>query len=1211
LQNLIRQLDRVRGRARVMLILVRASRWLAAVLAVAIVAGFVDYLLRLPPWPRMVLLLAGVAAAIFTAVTRIGRAVRLNPALTSIALRLEALYPQAHGRLASAVAFATEHPHELETPNARAMAGLATEEANAQLEPEQVRRLLNPTHLYRSVGLLALAAVFMAVIAGTAPHAFATATQRWINPFGAARWPNIYAIESRTTQKVAPNNAPFRLAAQVNKGDYPGLRTWVVYRFANAADAASGNASWQRALMTRQSESKLAGLYQLLLEPSTSAGSVEFYFEAGDDATEPQKTRLIQPPTLRRLVAQIDPPAYAKDLIAPQRQDLLQPPRPAVSIDALEGSRIRLTAEVDGSFENLSTGTSADESQKWIARNLVGIVGNLDPTVVAAMGITALPAGPANPGEFEVTWTLRATHQFHLSLSDQYATSYDDQRVFRFEARPDRAPRATILEPAGDESVLATAVVPLKAEAFDDVAVSRLDLVARPPKAEALPLGSEEKMQPKSGVAASLDLAPLKLKTGDEVAVVAIVRDNYSLDGKSHDPVESPPRKIKIISPDELTRQIRTDIAELRQRAMRAKGEQEQLTEAPADNKAAAQQQEVGERVGAMERTIQQLQQRIEANRFKDEGIDQTLKNADKNLKEADKESQKAAGELNQAAQNSKNPPAAVPHEQKAREAQKQTVKQLQDLVELLDQGRDAYELKQKLVKLSKDQEDAAKKVRETSPQTLGKTSDQLSDKDKQDLAKEAQEQKNLAEQAKDLLERMRATAAALGRQSDKIEDQATAEAMRQAAAHAAQEDLQKKMEQASEQVKQNQLNQAQSQQADAQQIIQEMLQQLGKTDQLKAQILQRKLQELVEAIRKLRDTQAAQLDRLKAAEKLDELDQPLLTLRRNTQSVAEDARATDKKTEPIAKKLDEAAASQSEAVAGLRAQSIAKPAVEKSESAALDALEDALKLAQDLAEKAGDDMAKKDREELVKAYAKALAEQKAILAETKPLVDVKEADRDRKHRAAALALGNREADLRVELTKLSEKLADTVVYKSVHEQMDQWAAESSTALRRGQPQGATVVQEQLIAMSIEALIEALKPEKPGEEFAEDQGGGGGGGGGKPPLIPPVAELKLLRTRQTQLHDMTRVVDGATDASGKSALPTISRQQKDLADVGAELIQKLTQQQQPRGVGDGLPPGAEKIGGDKKGDKPGEEKAGPVKPDGEKPDADKDGGDEQ
>ncbi len=1181
MQDLIQQLASVRQRARTMLILIRAAHWLAAVVAVAILAGVLDFALRLPAWPRAILLALGFAAAAYFAVVRIGAALRLRPALTSLALRLERVDPSARGHFASAVAFATDEPHVLTTPIARRLADLTAAEAHNSVSSDQIASLLNPVHLYRSVALLALTLIALTLIALAAPQALATSVSRWVSPFGPARWPNLYHIESLTTLRNAPNNAPLRLAAQVTKGDRPGVRTWLNYRFLDANNAPVAGSDWQApVLMTRQSDPKFPGLHHRLVEPSTAAASIEFYFEAGDDQTATQRINLVQPPTLRRLVARIYPPEYAAGIVVDTRVDLLTPPRPTVTLDALEGSTIQLEIIVDGSFATPDITADPAIQQRWIAAALPGILENLSPESIIASDphISGILLRPRN--EFVISWILHNTHQFHFNLTDTFGAAYEDQRVFRIEMRPDHAPRAAVLEPAADESVLATATLTTRAEAFDDVALKSLDLVARPPdKASPITLATETKPEPHIFAASPLDLAPLKLKPGQELALVAIATDSYSLDGKTHPAVESAPRRIRIISTDELTRQVRTDLAELRQRAERAKAEQEALTESPADRRTAQQQQEMTERLTAMKRTVGQLQQRLKQNKLDDEALDQTLKQSQQLTESAEKSSELASQSLDQSARDAeKKSPEAAQHQQQAKESQKSAQKNLQDLADLLDQGRDAFELKQKLLKLSKDQEDLAAKTKQTTPRTLGKTAEELSDKDKKDLAEQAAEQKSLAEQAQQLTERMRTTAAALARQSEKLNDQATAEAMRQAAAKSTQDGLQEKMKQAAEKVEQNKLSGAQQEQAAAQQTIQDMLQQLGKTDQFRQQILQRKLMELADAIRKLRDQQQAQLERLLAALKLDDLDGPLLTLRRNTLAVAQDARESDAKTAPVAAKLTDAAAAQAEAVVALRNQPAAiRPDAEKGERDALARLDEALKLADDLAKKSQDDLSDKAKEELVKGYQKALAEQKEIQAATQALVATPDEQRDRKWRSDSLTLGNREADLRVDLTKLRQKLQDTIVYKSVHDQMDAWAGEASASLRRAQAKTTTQLQEQMVAMSIEAMIEALKPEDPKQEFAENQppdsdSSSNDAANGKKKLIPPLAELKLLRTRQDQLHTMTRGAEqAATDtpsADARALVEDLARQQKDLADSGDALLEQLQQQQQR-----GTPPG--------------------------------------
>jgi hypothetical protein len=1138
-------------------------------LAVAMTLGLVDYALRLPSWLRLIVMIIVVATAGYDVIRRLGAAMRVWPALTTLGLRLERMYPAAAGRIASAVAFATEPHPETDSPMSRQLAESATASAQGALHPRQINRLIEPAYFLRTLLAMAALTAMMIIGAVTAPDHAATAFARWTNPLGDAAWPNRYRVESLTDQAVAPNNAPLRVAARVTQGDHEALRTWVVYKFVKP-DENPSHVPWQRALMTRQVDSNVAGEYRRPIEPAPAAERMIYHFEAGDDATDEQSIQLIQPPTVRRAVAQVDPPNYAAGQIPVERHDLLQPPRPSVVLDALAGSRVRLLLTIDGSFQQLDSSADADLLADWVARNFPGLVdesatpGSAPGSDAVARSLTYVVMPAEGFTQFELSFMLKQPTQFRFNLTDAFGSSYEDQRVFRFEVRPDRAPRAAVIEPASDQSVLATAVIDLAAEAQDDVAIQRARLETRRAEQEPSTLSETTEPATRTRLVAKLDLSTIKLQPGDEVSVLAIAEDNFLLDGERHDPVESAARKLTIISDEEMTRQLRVDLAEIRQRAIRARSAQQRLIESENTPQTAGQQRDMLERINTLSRSVEQVRDRIARNRMQDERLTETAEQATQLLNETAKTAEQAATNLERAARSpDQNNPQTAEQAKQGRAQQQQTAEQLDKLVEMLDQGRDMYELKQKLTKLQVDQDKLAEDVRKTLPQTLGKTAEQLTDEQRQQLQQMSNQQQSLAEQAQQLTQRMRSAAAAIERQSDKPEDQANAEALRQAADTATRDKLEQKMEEAAEQTGENQLSQAQTQQQQASETISKMLADMGRAEQLRQQILQRKLMELVEAITKLRDQQKAQLDRLNAAQDLTNLDGPLLTLRRNTMAVAEAARAAGDELVKVGTLLDGAAGDQAAAVQHLRAAELVKADVAEAEMAALAKLEEALKLAQEQADKAQQEMTEQERDKLIKQYKALLAEQQAIRAATEPLATQPAAERDRRFRAASIEQGNRQADLRVAMKQLEEKVAKTIVYKSVHEQIDRWAAEASTKLRNAEPGALVLMDQRLVESSIQSLIDALKPPDPDKEFAEqpDGGGGGGGGGGGPqPLIPDMAEVMLLRTRQVQVHQMTQRVDQGADVPADQRAPMIdnlSQQQTDLAQTGSLLIQSL------------------------------------------------------
>src|SRR5690606_9426253 len=86
---------------------------------------------------------------------------------------------------------------------------------------------------------------------------------------------------------------------------------------------------------------------------------------------------------------------------------------------------------------------------------------------------------------------LDQTLATRIDLVDKHNLASISERVYRIEAIEDKAPAVSIITPSADESVLASAVIPLEAMAQDDVGIDDLALRAE------LPLQGED--QPAEG----------------------------------------------------------------------------------------------------------------------------------------------------------------------------------------------------------------------------------------------------------------------------------------------------------------------------------------------------------------------------------------------------------------------------------------------------------------------------------------------------------------------------------------------------------------------------------------------------------------------------------------------------------------------------------------------------------------------------------------
>ena len=1168
MQVLVEQLKGVRRRAWLMLLAIRTSRWVAWAMAAALGLAMVDYWLHLPAWARLGIIIIALAVGAVSAWSGLGRLGQVKPALTELALRLERLYPSATGRLASAVAFAA-HPEALtDSSVTRQLADHTQQAAAGSIEPVQVRRLINPARTLRSLVLLACACAVIAAVAAAAPGHAATALRRWTMPLGPAAWPKRYEVRSATHMTFAPNNRPLAVRARVVRGDRRRLRTWVMYRFVDGSQMHGG---WQRAIMTRQDAAASPGLYEKLIDPVAGAKSVQLYFKAGDDQTAVQSVNLIEPPALLSASAEVQPPDYARTLIAVDRHDLLTGRETTTTVAAFDGSRIDLTLRFNKPLPSagpISPTVTADDLP-WLRSTFVGLIDQAEMPDVEQMQMS-FDAPPQEPDVWRLSWTLRRPAQLAMHLRDEHGLTHDDPRRFRFEVRNDVLPRVAVVEPPADEAVLATARLSVAAEARDDVAVAHLKLLASPgERGEPLTLADGETLQPRARSEAVLDLTPLKLNAGNEVTITALARDNYLLDGQGHDEVASAPRRVRIISAEQLVRQVRTELADVRRQAIVAETRQDELMDAPVSDATVRQQQELADRVSAMQRRVDRLQQRVGMNRLDDQALEQLLDESGQSLAQATKAAGRAADHTARAVQEAmKDLPDAAQQQvelEAARQKKQQVQQELAKLIDLLDQGRDADRLAQQLRNLAAEQRRLAEQVQELMPQMLGRTEDELSEAQREALKDVQAAQQSLQDQSKRLTEQMRTSSATLSR-SPSAEDQASARALGDAADTAAQRGLSELMNQAARSVGSNRLSQASQQQQQSSDVLEEMLEQLERRDQLRREILSRQLENLAQAIERLIRQQEAQLDRLRSAQELAGLDLGLLGLRRNTLAVAEQARQMDRRVEPVANLLTEAAKQQQEGVQHLRAAPPAREPTETAERAALAKLNEALEEARRLLAESRDEDANRRRAALITAYRKALAEQQAITAESQKLMAVAAAGRDRQWRGKTMQLGHRQADLRVELHKIgqSEELESTVVFKAMHEQMDQWCGAAVTALRGGTIDQRTLFVQRSVAETIEQLIDALKRQQQQDQPFAGSGGGGGQGGGKPPIIPPLAELKLLRGAQQRVHALTRMTAEQTETPVDQAdqmLGDLARQQQHLADTAHQLLQKALQRQ--------------------------------------------------
>jgi hypothetical protein len=187
----------------------------------------------------------------------------------------------------------------------------------------------------------------------------------------------------------------------------------------------------------------------------------------------------------------------------------------------------------------------------------------------------------------------------------------------------------------------------------------------------------------------------------------------------------------------------------------------------------------------------------------------------------------------------------------------------------------------------------------------------------------------------------------------------------------------------------------------------------------------------------------------------------------------------------------------------------------------------------------------------------KILDRQKVISKETKA-TDAKREDKDYL-RVSSNKLANGEGALADEVENVRGMLVkegSTVVFPQVLREIKADLL-SVQKLLAGQRTGElTQAIQKDIEDSLERLIKAIREEL-AERVRRGRSGQGPGGGGAP-LVPPVAELKMLRLLQLQINSRTRLVN-RRQKDGTLAAEVVRQQHRDLAKRESN-VRKMTEQ---------------------------------------------------
>lgn len=509
--------------------------------------------------------------------------------------------------------------------------------------------------------------------------------------------------------------------------------------------------------------------------------------------------------------------------------------------------------------------------------------------------------------------------------------------------------------------------------------------------------------------------------------------------------------------------------------------------------------------------------------------------------------------------------------------AQQDVRDELTDLISLLDRNEDAWVVTRQVESMLQEMEALQEATSQMAEETIGRARGDLDQEDRSELDRIAQRQRDVSRQAEELTDELRERSDVL-RESDARRS----EALQSAARRAERSDLSRTMNEASEQIQENRLANAQQAQEASTETLRRMLEDLNEDRKARAQQLIRQLASLVESLERLvnvNEDELIKLARVPAAGEEDHLDQAderarsLIRFLRNTESVAGEARSAGSEAQRIARRIDSAADSQGRAIAALRSQDPDLQQAEFRLSESLTALKEALEFAREEEQQAREDEAREKREELRTQYTQ-LAERELGIRTTTEEIDPEDgAELSRRALVQARRLSVEQEEIRLALRTLLEEhpeLDESILFERVHGFMDDWAASTRDALRDGETGSWVQEREELLIEALLGLVAALEEgeadDSPFEENQQQQQGGGQGGNQQQQLVPPIAELKLLKGLQEQVYRRTRrisdqVDDGEVPASRADAvLEELGQMQKELFDLGIQLLESIQEE---------------------------------------------------
>ncbi len=1122
------------GRRALQLLWVRAvCRVLALALAVGLLLGSIDYVLRLRDpglrWGFSLVFWGAVAWALWRWIRPL-RNLRADP--LTVARYVEHYYPQLNDQLASTVAF-LQQPEEDPLAGSAQLRRVVIHEMESRFRYLELHRVLQWRRLG---GWLALAAVAMAVAVALAmwqPRLTRLAALRLAFPWAQAPWPQRYHLRLVNPQTQVARGQPWHVVAEAAPGSPLPEEVWLHVRYPSGQEER---------LPMRRVDRRMVYHKPQVRQP------LQYRVTGGDDQDMPwHRLEVVDPPQVTAMAFTIYPPEYT-------------------GWKALRTGR--LPRVLAGSTFEIQGASNVPLREAWLV--LEEKTRRELPLVLEDQG-RSFRLAPKHRAETQ----LKRSAQVTLRLVDRRGVEAVHRPPWQVRVVPDSPPRITLQEPQGSLLLTPQAVVPLVAQVQDDLGVEQVALrylasgqseeghqdqiLYRGPET-APPAGPslEQHRSPRPvEVKYQWQLAPLRLAPGTQLSWQLVAQDYRPQEASTA------PLRITIITSeqlhDHLAQQQQKILRHLSQVLQTQRHAREQVREAQVHLQQARQLSpreldhlkgaEVGQRQvvrlltakqGSLRELIRRYRWMLEINRLdhpeavrRMDALEQMVQQLEQgplaaverllalSVKQVQTGLEERADSTDPAIPADEAPGEQI--EQAAR-GQEKIIQALEQQLTQLTDWDNYRRFYRELGKLRQQFEELHQETRRTSQQTLGKSLSQLSGKQRAQLTRMAQQQQQLARQLDTLRTRMKQMAEQLaGKQPQ------SAQVLQDAADLAHSRQLVTRIRNAARHTQSNRMGQALGQQ---QQVLEQMAEMMDVLANRRPQQLARQLQNLQQAQQELHSLHQQQL---RLAKRLQQLSQQKQTeqvrqeLRRLQRLQRQLARQTQRLARQLRRLQAQQAGQQAQQAAGAMEQAAQAAGAQQGQQAAEQAQQAERKLA---------DLQRRLQQQVAQIRQQLAEEQMAQLADLLQALHQRQQELGRRTQRLHQQQRNQQSDpvLRLTLSQLAEdqqllaqeleqqlgKLeAARVFHQALQGAVDQMQT-ASVLLARGQTGPATQEAQQQAQTRLAQVLQALKPSSnEGGTNSQQPGQAQGSPAGNRLPVAALAQIRLLKLWQESLNART------------------------------------------------------------------------------------------